>query len=328
MEFMIIQAVVFRNRAVWAWKNHLKGKTMSIGNKYIFLFLLGFILSLLPPIEAIGKTEFYLIPNDTLRKIDCDYLKIQNNQALCTANNLIITFDLTLIQKIEVVDNGKSFHVQTFSPESIKKINNLNSNKIFNKNTEEQVTGKQTETVFHKFGLAQQVSFDSFSEFTQSVKNIYTYYIGRSTLDTILLASGLVVFLVGSLGYLIVTFRAGIFWGLSCIFLPFVAFIFLFVHWKVAAKPFFISMLGIAIAFLGTIFVPIGGAGKSITKYTPVTTLTREKRRHKNFKCSGKIYCSEMTSCSEAKFYLQNCPGTKIDGNNDGIPCEKQWCGH
>ena len=44
------------------------------------------------------------------------------------------------------------------------------------------------------------------------------------------------------------------------------------------------------------------------------------------FKCDGRIYCSEMTSCAEATYFLKNCPGVKMDGNNDGIPCEKQWC--
>jgi predicted negative regulator of RcsB-dependent stress response len=44
------------------------------------------------------------------------------------------------------------------------------------------------------------------------------------------------------------------------------------------------------------------------------------------FKCDGRTYCSQMTSCQEATFFLQNCPGAKMDGNNDGIPCEKQWC--
>lgn len=44
------------------------------------------------------------------------------------------------------------------------------------------------------------------------------------------------------------------------------------------------------------------------------------------FKCDGRIYCSQMTSCKEATFFIRNCPGTKMDGNNDGIPCEKQWC--
>jgi len=45
------------------------------------------------------------------------------------------------------------------------------------------------------------------------------------------------------------------------------------------------------------------------------------------FRCAGKIYCSEMSSCKEAIFYLRNCPGTKMDGNHDGVPCESQWCG-
>lgn len=44
------------------------------------------------------------------------------------------------------------------------------------------------------------------------------------------------------------------------------------------------------------------------------------------FKCDGRMYCSQMTSCTEAKFFLKNCPDVKMDGNNDGIPCEQQWC--
>ena len=45
------------------------------------------------------------------------------------------------------------------------------------------------------------------------------------------------------------------------------------------------------------------------------------------FQCKGKRFCSEMTSCAEATFYLRNCPGVQIDGDGDGVPCEAQWCG-
>jgi hypothetical protein len=44
---------------------------------------------------------------------------------------------------------------------------------------------------------------------------------------------------------------------------------------------------------------------------------------HPEFKCEGKTHCSEMT-CDEAVFYLQNCPGVEIDGDHDGLPCERQ----
>jgi hypothetical protein len=44
------------------------------------------------------------------------------------------------------------------------------------------------------------------------------------------------------------------------------------------------------------------------------------------YRCDGRTYCSQMTSCAEATYFLKNCPGAKMDGNNDGIPCEKQWC--
>ncbi|MGZ8136758.1 MAG: excalibur calcium-binding domain-containing protein [Methylococcaceae bacterium] len=53
-------------------------------------------------------------------------------------------------------------------------------------------------------------------------------------------------------------------------------------------------------------------------------TINEETITH--YKCDGRTHCSQMTSCEEASFFLQNCPGTKMDGNNDGIPCEKQWC--
>lgn len=44
------------------------------------------------------------------------------------------------------------------------------------------------------------------------------------------------------------------------------------------------------------------------------------------FRCDGRTHCSQMTSCAEAKYFLQHCPGTQMDGNNDGVPCEMQWC--
>jgi cold shock CspA family protein len=52
-----------------------------------------------------------------------------------------------------------------------------------------------------------------------------------------------------------------------------------------------------------------------------------QKEGRNNYSCEGKVYCSEMTSCDEAKYYQRNCPGTKMDGDDDGIPCESQWCG-
>jgi len=44
------------------------------------------------------------------------------------------------------------------------------------------------------------------------------------------------------------------------------------------------------------------------------------------YRCDGRTRCSQMTSCEEATFFLRNCPDTKMDGNGDGVPCERQWC--
>lgn len=45
------------------------------------------------------------------------------------------------------------------------------------------------------------------------------------------------------------------------------------------------------------------------------------------YRCDGRTRCSQMTSCDEATFFLRKCPGTQMDGDGDGIPCEQQWCG-
>lgn len=45
------------------------------------------------------------------------------------------------------------------------------------------------------------------------------------------------------------------------------------------------------------------------------------------FHCDGRIHCSHMTSCEEAFFFIEHCPGTEMDGDGDGVPCESQWCG-
>lgn len=44
------------------------------------------------------------------------------------------------------------------------------------------------------------------------------------------------------------------------------------------------------------------------------------------FHCDDRTHCSQMTSCAEATYFLGNCPDVQMDGDEDGIPCERQWC--
>lgn len=43
------------------------------------------------------------------------------------------------------------------------------------------------------------------------------------------------------------------------------------------------------------------------------------------YRCDGRVHCSEMKSYDEAVFFINNCPETKMDGDMDGIPCERQF---
>lgn len=59
--------------------------------------------------------------------------------------------------------------------------------------------------------------------------------------------------------------------------------------------------------------------GQQADQLQPVTGAAR-------YTCDGREHCSQMRSCAEARYFLQNCPNTKMDGDRDGIPCESQWC--
>lgn len=61
-------------------------------------------------------------------------------------------------------------------------------------------------------------------------------------------------------------------------------------------------------------------SGPSATTPLPASPST-------GYRCDHRRYCSQMTSCEEAYYFLNNCPGTQMDGNHDGVPCEMQWCG-
>lgn len=69
----------------------------------------------------------------------------------------------------------------------------------------------------------------------------------------------------------------------------------------------------------------------STASYAKETKIDFEKylfaKSEVKFKCDGRQHYSQMRSCAEAKFFIDNCPNTKMDGDHDGKPCEKR-CGH
>jgi hypothetical protein len=67
-------------------------------------------------------------------------------------------------------------------------------------------------------------------------------------------------------------------------------------------------------------------AGFSATAASPPKAQLADTSESAQFTCDGRTRCSQMTSCAEATYFIQHCPNTKMDGDNDGVPCEQQWC--
>jgi hypothetical protein len=77
-----------------------------------------------------------------------------------------------------------------------------------------------------------------------------------------------------------------------------------------------------------TLIVVAGLAWYGYTRYqaTVHRGVLPVAERASSFSCDGRTHCSQMSSCEEATYFIKHCPNTKMDGDNDGVPCESQWC--
>jgi endonuclease YncB( thermonuclease family) len=61
-------------------------------------------------------------------------------------------------------------------------------------------------------------------------------------------------------------------------------------------------------------------AGLSSSPSAPASVIDRTQAS--SLACSGKRYCKDMSSCEEARFYLETCGLKALDRDGDGRPCE------
>ena len=83
------------------------------------------------------------------------------------------------------------------------------------------------------------------------------------------------------------------------------------------------------ISFLISLFCIVAFSATSIAnqnaKVSEKKAITKKQQHNTKFKCDGRQHCSQMKSYAEAKFFIEHCPNTKMDGDHDGIPCERQF---
>lgn len=76
------------------------------------------------------------------------------------------------------------------------------------------------------------------------------------TLGTVLIVAGMIMVAIGGIWFIIAAFSESIWWGLGCLLLPIIPFVFLIVHWEVAAKPFWYQVLGGMLYVIGILMIP------------------------------------------------------------------------
>jgi len=92
-------------------------------------------------------------------------------------------------------------------------------------------------------------------------------------------------------------------------------------HQRTALGSVLVVVAVLALSFVGYNSYTSRRGDEAMLSTSPEVAITDQP-----FSCDGRTHCSQMTSCSEARYFLKHCPGTQMDGNGDGEPCEQQWC--
>lgn len=75
-------------------------------------------------------------------------------------------------------------------------------------------------------------------------------------IGSVFLLAGFLVSLFYGISLLVRAFQTHILWGLGYIFIPFVSFIFVIVHWDRAKSPFLRGLIAIPLVIVGVILMP------------------------------------------------------------------------
>ena len=83
-----------------------------------------------------------------------------------------------------------------------------------------------------------------------------------------LIGIGLLVCFVSGIWSVVVAFQRHVLWGLAVLLLPFAHFVFLFVAWAEAKKPFLIGLVGVLVATVGVFCMP----RETVAQYVAMST--------------------------------------------------------
>jgi cold shock CspA family protein len=81
------------------------------------------------------------------------------------------------------------------------------------------------------------------------------------------------------------------------------------------------------VALLILVGLSVYGYGVYSRRIAPLPVIAAEPEMQEvssPYRCDGRTHCSQMTSCTEATYFLRHCPNMEMDGDHDGVPCEQQ----
>lgn len=72
-----------------------------------------------------------------------------------------------------------------------------------------------------------------------------------SIIGGMLLIAGIILCIYWQVRFLVATYRCGLWWFFGCLFVPFVDWAFLLFNFKIARKPFGLTLVGLILAGFG-----------------------------------------------------------------------------
>lgn len=114
--------------------------------------------------------------------------------------------------------------------------------------------------------------------------------------------------------------------NLLCLSRPIVRFTRPSVSRRRTEKPGFLGRIISLVFVVALAFYGYSEYSHHLPPQTAVAAQSNDQPAYSAFRCDDRAFCSQMTSCAEATFFLRNCPNAHMDGDHDGVPCEQQWC--
>ncbi|MCI5137987.1 MAG: hypothetical protein D3922_06145, partial [Candidatus Electrothrix sp. AR1] len=131
---------------------------IKITDKIVGCFVIVLVIVSLLYASASEAAEFYLSVDGGNEEKHCDSLQIRENNIACIEQNQVVSYDLSAVEGVQIVEKGKIEFINRFTPGEIAKINASNQRNRDYEEALEQIEQSKIGYLIHKLKSVESVA--------------------------------------------------------------------------------------------------------------------------------------------------------------------------